>query len=77
MPSELDIIKAKLASAEAKLAKKATITMKVSAKGGLSLYGLGRWPVTLYKGQWKTVIGLVPKIADFIVANDHLLHEKE
>ena len=77
MPSELETLKAKLAAAEAKLAKKATITMKVSEKGALSLYGLGRWPVTLYKGQWASVIRMAPAIVDFIAQNDHLLHSKE
>ena len=57
MPTELETLKAKLAAAEAKLAKKATVTMKVSEKGAQSLYGLNaKWPVTLYKEQWHTVI---------------------
>jgi len=76
MPSELEILKAKLAAAEAKLAKKSPITMKVSAKGGLSLYGLGRWPVTLYKEQWHSVIRLAPSIVEFMQKNDHLLAAK-
>jgi len=77
MPSELEELKTKLAAAEAKLAKKATITMKVSEKGGLSLYGLGRWPVTLYKEQWHAIIRMAPAIVEFIAANDHLLKAKE
>lgn len=78
MPSELETLRSKLAAAEAKLAKKATITMKVSEKGALSLYGLNaKWPVTLYKEQWHTVIRMAPAIVDFLAANDHLLKAKE
>jgi hypothetical protein len=41
------------AEVDAMLAAKApTVTVKVSAKGGISVYGLQRWPVTLYKSQW-------------------------
>ena len=34
------------------------ISMKVSEKGGLSIYGLGRFPVTLYKEQWTKLLGM-------------------
>jgi hypothetical protein len=36
-----------------------SVSFKASEKGALSLYGLGRFPVTLYKGQWQRVIELV------------------
>lgn len=78
MPTELETLRAKLAEAEAKLAKKAIVTMKVSEKGALSLYGLNaKWPVTLYKEQWLTVIRMAPAIVEFIAANDHKLKAKE
>jgi hypothetical protein len=78
MPTELETLRARLADAEAKLAKKATVTMKVSEKGALSLYGLNaKWPVTLYKEQWHTVIRMAPAIVEFIAANDHKLKAKE
>ena len=78
MPTELETLRARLADAEAKLAKKATITMKVSEKGALSIYGLNaKWPVTLYKEQWHTVIRMAPAIVEFIAANDQKLKAKE
>lgn len=49
-----------------KLKKSTGISMKVSQKGALSLYGLGRWPVTLYKNQWLRVAEDIDKVLDFI-----------
>jgi hypothetical protein len=45
------------------------ISMKVSEKGGLSIYGLGRFPVTLYKEQWTKLLELSDEIKQFI--KDH------
>ena len=53
-----------------------TISCKVGEKGGLSVYGLGRFPVTLYKGQWLRLLAASEQIAGFITANDALLAEK-
>lgn len=53
------------------------LTMKVSDKGAASLYGLGRFPVTLYKGQWERLCGEVEHIKAFLVANEALLSVKE
>jgi len=50
--------------------------LKISAKGGLSFYGLGRFPVTLYKSQWLKLIANVEQIKAFMAANDSLLAEK-
>lgn len=54
------------------------ITLKVSEKGGLSLYGLGRFPVTLYRSQWERLLApdTVTQINAFIAANDKLLTVK-
>lgn len=51
--------------------------MKVSEKGGLSVYGLGRFPVTLYKEQWVKLLQKSEDIKEFISENDHLLKTKE
>jgi hypothetical protein len=51
-------------------------TLKVSAKGGVSLYGLGRWPVTLYRESWETVLGMADQIRSFIDANASQLSTK-
>ena len=52
------------------------LTMKVSEKGALSIYGFGRWPVTLYKSQWVRLIEAIEEVKSFLVANDHLLANK-
>ena len=52
------------------------ITMKVSEKGGLSVYGMGRFPVTLYKEQWLTLLDMAADIRAFIAAHDGTLKSK-
>ena len=51
--------------------------MKVSEKGGLSVYGLGRWPVTLYRGQWERLLEQKEAILSFIESNADRLTTKE
>ena len=55
----------------------AGIRMKVSEKGGVSVYGMGRWPVTLYKEQWLKLLNMADKIRAFIAANEGQLKNKE
>ena len=62
--------------AEKKARENRELTLKVSAKGAVSLYGLGRFPVTLYKGQWEKVFPFVDKIKSFIAENDSRLKSK-
>ena len=52
------------------------ITMKVSEKGGLSVYGMGRFPITLYKEQWLKLMDMSDAIWSFIDANDTALKSK-
>jgi hypothetical protein len=52
-------------------------SMKVSEKGGLSVYGLGRFPVTLYREQWEKLLALAPEIRSFIAEHDAELKKKE
>ena len=52
------------------------ISLKVSAKGAVSLYGLGRFPVTLYKEQWTSVLDMADEIRAFIVEHDAELKTK-
>ena len=54
-----------------------SITLKVSAKGGVSLYGMGRFPVTLYKSQWDRLLVNAKKIGEFITAHESELAVKE
>jgi hypothetical protein len=53
------------------------LSLKVSEKGGLSVYGLGRFPVTLYKEQWTKLLDMADDIRAFIQANDSELKTKE
>jgi hypothetical protein len=53
------------------------VTMKVSEKGALSIYGMGRFPVTLYKEQWLKLLEMSDDIRAFIVANAGQLKTKE
>ena len=53
------------------------ISMKVSEKGGLSIYGLGRFPITLYKEQWTKLLDMADDIRAFLKANDAQLKAKE
>ncbi len=54
----------------------AGISMKVSEKGGLSVYGMGRFPITLYKEQWLKLLDMSDEIRAFIAANEKTLKAK-
>ncbi len=58
-------------------AKRAELWLKVSEKGGLSVYGLGRFPVTLYVEQWERLLGFTDEIRQFIEENRNKLKTKE
>jgi len=53
------------------------ITMKVSEKGGLSVYGMGRFPITLYKEQWLKLMDMSDAMRAFIAVNDSVLKTKD
>jgi hypothetical protein len=78
--AELEAMKAENEALKAKAAKGkgpgAGVSFKVSEKGGLSVYGLGRFPVTLYKGQWNRLIGVLDALKVFIAENDAALKDK-
>ena len=57
--------------------KDSQLRLKVSEKGGLSVYGLGRFPVTLYKEQWVRLLDYMDEIRSFLKANDALLKAKK
>jgi hypothetical protein len=52
------------------------LNLKVSEKGALSVYGLGRFPVTLYKEQWTKLLAMADDIKAFLKANDDKLKSK-
>jgi hypothetical protein len=62
---------------EIEASKAQTLRMKVSEKGGLSVYGLGRWPVTLYRGQWERLLDHKDALLAFIESNADRLSTKE
>ena len=66
--------------AENELLKKSgrsKLAMKVSEKGALSVYGMGRFPVTLYKEQWTKLLGMADEIRAFLKENDAKPKAKE
>lgn len=82
MPSEEELqAEIQRLRAENETLKKPTargqLSLRVSEKGGLSVYGLGRFPVTLYREQWEKLLGLADEIRRFIQDNDALLKKKE
>lgn len=54
-----------------------SVSIKVSEKGAVSVYGLGRFPVTLYQEQWQKLLGLADQIKEFIEENRSKLKVKE
>lgn len=75
MQAELERLKSENERLKATAGK--GISMKVSEKGGLSVYGLGRFPVTLYPEQWTRLLGLEADIRAFIEQNRTKLKWKE
>jgi hypothetical protein len=75
MQAELERLRAE--NAQLKNKDKGGLTLKVSEKGAVSLYGMGRFPVTLYKEQWLRILGYASEIEMFIRDNESRLKSKE
>ena len=75
MQAELERLRAENESLKKK--RSSAVSMKVSEKGGLSVYGLGRFPVTLYQEQWLKLQGMADEIKQFIEENRAHLKLKE
>jgi len=75
--AELARLRAENEAMKAKQTAKQTISFKVSEKGGVSVYGLGRFPVTLYSQQWERLLAQSANITAFIAANKGKLATKE
>jgi hypothetical protein len=73
--AELERLRAENEALKARTAR--ATTLKVSEKGGVSVYGLGRFPVTLYKEQWLKLLGMAEEIKAFIAENESRLKVKE
>ncbi len=74
MRAELERLKAENAALKARGSR--GVTLKVSEKGGVSVYGLGRFPVTLYKEQWVRLLDLAGDIRAFMKDHDAELKAK-
>jgi hypothetical protein len=75
MKDELERLRAENAALKKTSAK--GLSLKISEKGGLSVYGLGRFPVTLYKEQWTKLLDMADDIRAFLKANDGQLKTKQ
>ena len=74
LKAELERLKAENEALKAKTARATSI--RVSEKGGVSVYGLGRFPVTLYKEQWLKLLAMAEEITAFITENEAKLETK-
>jgi hypothetical protein len=70
-------LKAQLEALKAKDARSGSMSFKVSDKGGVSVYGLGRFPVTLYYEQWIKLLDRAQELRDFLEENKSKLKLKE
>ena len=70
-------LKAQLAALEAKQQRTGSMSFKVSDKGGVSVYGLGRFPVTLYYEQWLKLLDRAQDLRDFLDENKSKLKLKD
>jgi hypothetical protein len=75
--AELERLRAENEALKNKKSSAGALSMKVSEKGALSIYGMGRFPVTLYKEQWLKLLGIAEDIKKFIGENDSRLKTKE
>lgn len=72
---ELEALRAENAALKANVPKPKT-GLKVTEKGGISMYGLGRFPVTLYRSQWEAVLAKHEELRAFIAENQDKLATK-
>jgi len=75
LQAELERLRAENAALKTRSTK--VVSLKVSEKGGVSVYGLGRFPVTLYKEQWLKLLDITDDLRAFISAHDSELKAKE
>ncbi len=74
---QAQIVKLQADNAALRQASERKITCKVTEKGGVSVYGLGRFPVTLYGSQWDKLSANMTAIMAFVNANRSLLSTKD
>jgi hypothetical protein len=74
MKAELERLRAENAALKDRGGK--SMSLKVSEKGGVSVYGLGRFPVTLYQEQWQKLLDMADDIRSFIKEHEGQLKKK-
>jgi len=77
LQAELERLRAENEQLKKSSGRGSKLAMKVSEKGALSVYGMGRFPVTLYKEQWLRLLSMGDEIKAFIEANQESLKTKE
>jgi hypothetical protein len=75
LKDEVERLKAENAALKARATR--GVSIKVSEKGGVSVYGLGRFPVTLYKEQWAKLLDMAADLRAFLAEHDAELKTKE
>ena len=74
---EIDRLRAENARLKQQAVRAGTLSFRVSEKGAVSVYGLGRFPVTLYQEQWDKLLGQIDELRQFIEDNRANLKKKE
>ena len=74
---ELERLQAENERLKRERTKGGSISFRVSEKGAVSVYGLGRFPVTLYQEQWDKLLGHVEELRQFIEENRESLKKKD
>ena len=77
LKAEIERLKAENTNLKDTKRSRGELTFKVSAKGAVSIYGMGRFPVTLYKEQWERLLAKAEDIKVFIKENESSLTTKE
>lgn len=77
LKAELERLKAENEALKKKAPGSKSVSFKVSEKGAVSVYGMGRFPVTLYKEQWEKLLELSEELKAFIRDNEDKLKKKE
>jgi hypothetical protein len=74
---QAEIARLKAENETLKQRRTSAVSIKVSEKGAVSVYGLGRFPVTLYQEQWQKLLAMSDQIREFIEENRSKLKVKD
>ncbi len=76
LQAELERLRAENEALKQGARRTGSLSLRVSEKGAVSVYGLGRFPVTLYKEQWEKLLSMGDEIKSFIAENQERLKVK-